>query len=88
MSHKPVYDSVDLINEAITTIHKRMLDVQKTLDQRHDTMSQLLTPVDIVKIRDSMRKLQEALCEVTARNAELARRNNQLTIELTFMPPK
>ena len=88
VSHKPVYDSVDLINETITTLHKRMLDVQKTLDQRHDTMSQLLTPVDTVKIRDAMRKLEEALCEATARNAELARRNNQLTIELSFMPPK
>jgi hypothetical protein len=51
-------------------------------------MSQLLTPVDTVKIMDSMRKLKEALCEVTTRNAELARRNNQLTIELSFMPPK
>jgi hypothetical protein len=88
VSHKPVYDSVDLINEAITTLHKRMLDVQKTLDQRHDTMSQLLTPVDTVKIMDTMRKLKEALCKVTARNAELARRNNQLTIELSYMPPK
>jgi hypothetical protein len=88
VSHKPVYDSVDLINEAITTLHKRMLDVQKTLDQRHDTMSQLLTPVDTVKIMDTMKKPKEALCEVTARNAELARRNNQLTIELSFMPPK
>jgi hypothetical protein len=37
---------------------------------------------------DTMRKLKEALCEVTARNAELARRNNQLTIELSYMPPK
>jgi hypothetical protein len=89
VSHKPVYDSVDLINEAITTLHKRMLDVQKTLDQRHDTMSQLLTPVDTVKIMNTMWKLKEALCEVaTARNAELARRNNQLTIELSYMPPK
>jgi hypothetical protein len=88
VSHRPVYDSVDLINEAITTLHEKMLDVQKTLDQRHDTMSQLLTPVETVKITDSMKKLKEALCEVTARNAELARRNNQLTIELSFMPPK
>jgi hypothetical protein len=88
VSHKPVYDSVDFINEAITTLHKKMLDVQKTLDQRHDTMSQLLTPIDTVKIMDTMKKLKEALCEVTARNAELARRNNQLTIELSFMPPK
>ena len=59
VSHKPVYDSVDLINEAITTLHKRMLDVQKTLDQRHDNMSQLLTPIDTVKIMDTMRKLKE-----------------------------
>jgi hypothetical protein len=88
VSHKPVYDSVDLINEAITALHNRILDVQKTLDQRHDTMSQLLTPVDTVKIMDTMKKLKEALCEVTARNAELARRNNQLTIELSFMLPK
>jgi hypothetical protein len=43
VSHRPVYDSVDHINEAISTLHKRMLDVQKTLDQRHDTVSQLLT---------------------------------------------
>jgi hypothetical protein len=37
---------------------------------------------------DTTKKLKEALCEVTARNAELARRNNQLTIELSYMPPK
>jgi hypothetical protein len=65
-----------------------MLDIQKTLNQRHDTMSQLLTPIDTVKIMDTMKKLKEALCEVTARNAELARRSNQLTIELSYMPPK
>jgi hypothetical protein len=88
VSHKPVYDSVDLINEAISTLHKRMLDVQKTLDQRHEIMSQVLTPVDTVKIMDTMNKLKEALCELTARNADLARRNNQLTIELSYMPPK
>ncbi len=88
VSHKPVYDSVDLINEAIATLHKRMLGVQKTLDQRHDTMSQLLTPVDTVKIMDTMKKLKHALCELTARNADLARRNNKLTIELSYMPPK
>ncbi len=88
MSHKPVYDSVDLINEAISTLHKRMLDVQKTLDQRHETMSQVLTPVDTVKIMDTMNKLKEALCELTARNADLVRRNNKLTIELSYMPPK
>jgi hypothetical protein len=33
VSHTPVYASVDLINEAISTLHKRMFDVQKTLDQ-------------------------------------------------------
>jgi hypothetical protein len=88
VSHTPVHASVDQINEAICTLHKRMLDVQKTLDQSHDTMSQLLTPIDTVKIMDTMKKLKEALCQVTARNAELARRNNQLTIELSFMPPK
>jgi hypothetical protein len=60
VSHKPVYDSVDHINEAISTLHKRMLDVQKTLDQRHETMSQLLTPVDTIKIMDTMRKIKEA----------------------------
>jgi hypothetical protein len=41
MSHKPVYDIVDLINEALATLHKIMLDVQKTLDQRHEDMSQV-----------------------------------------------
>jgi hypothetical protein len=86
VSHTPVHDGVDQVNEAIFTLHKRMLDIQKTLD-RHDTMSQLLTPIDTVKIMDTMKKLKEALCEVTTRNAELARRNNQLTIELSFMPP-
>jgi hypothetical protein len=88
VSDKPVFDSVDLINESIATLQKRMLEVQKTLNQRHDTMSQLLTPIDTVKIMDTMRKLKEALCEVTVRNAKLARRNNQLTIELSFMPAK
>ncbi len=72
VSDKPVFDSVDLINESITTLQERMLDVKKTLDQRHDTMPQLLTPIDTVRIMDNMRKLKEALCEVTARNAELA----------------
>jgi hypothetical protein len=44
-------------------------------------MLQVFTPVNTVKIMDTMNTLKEALCELTARNADLARRNNQLTIE-------
>jgi hypothetical protein len=87
MSHKPVYDSVDLINDAMKIIHDRMNALQETLDQRHNDMSNMLTPVDMTKIMDTMNKLEEAVIELTTRNADLVRRNNRLTIELSFMPP-
>jgi hypothetical protein len=51
-------------------------------------MSCLLTPVDVTKIMDTMNKLREALLELATRNADLVRRNNRLTIELSFMPPQ
>jgi hypothetical protein len=66
MSHKPVYDE-----RMETALHERMETLQKTLDQRHEDMSQVLTPVDTVRIMDTMNKLKEALCELTTRNADL-----------------
>jgi hypothetical protein len=51
-------------------------------------MSRLLTPVDVTRIMDTMNKLREALLELATRNANLVRRNNRLTIELSFMPPQ
>jgi hypothetical protein len=88
MSHKPVYDSVDLINDAMTILYERINSLQQMLDNRHDDMSYVLTPVDTVKIMHTMNNLKEALLELTAQNADLVRRNNRLTIELSFMPPK
>jgi hypothetical protein len=67
-------------------LHEKMNALQETLGQRHD-MSHMLTPVDMTKIMDTMSKLKEALLELTTRNADLVRRNNRLTIELSFMPP-
>jgi hypothetical protein len=60
--------------------------LQETLGQRHSDMSNMLTPVDTTKIMDTMNKLKEAVIELTTRNADLVRRNNRLTMELSFMP--
>ncbi len=89
MSHKPVYDSVDLINntmkdivnDTMKNLQEKINVLQETLNQRHDDMSRLLTPVDVTKIMDT-------LIELATRNADLVRSNNRLTKELSFMPPQ
>jgi hypothetical protein len=94
MSHKPVYDSVDLISNTMKDIvdntmknlQEKINVLQETLNQRHDDMSRLLTPVDVTKIMDTMNKLREALIELSTRNADLVRSNNRFTLELSFMP--
>jgi hypothetical protein len=65
MSHKPIYDSVDLMsntmkdiaNDTMRNLQKKINALQEALNQRHDDMSRLLTPVDITKIMDTMNKL-------------------------------
>jgi hypothetical protein len=96
MSHRPVYDSVDIINntmkgivnDTMKNLQEKINVLQETLDQRHDDMSRLLTPVDVTKIMDTMNKLREALLEIATRNADLVKRNKRLTLELSFMPPQ
>jgi hypothetical protein len=70
------------------TLQEKIHVLQETLNQRHDDMSRLLTPVDVTRIMDTMNKLREALLELATRNADLFRRNNRLTLELSFMPPQ
>jgi hypothetical protein len=80
MSHKPVYDSVDLINKTIKDIvndtmknlQEKINVLQETLNQRHDNMSRLLTPVDVTRIMDTMNKLREALLELALETPTLS----------------
>ncbi len=80
LSDKPIYDSVDIIVNAMKTL-------RESLKQRLEKMSNILTPVDMTKIMTSMTKLKSALSEVTIRNAQLAMRHNEVIHELSFMPP-
>jgi hypothetical protein len=64
-----------------------MKTLRESLKQRLEKISNILTPVDMTKIMTSMTKLKSALSEVTIRNAQLAMRNNELSHELSFMPP-
>jgi hypothetical protein len=78
----------NIVNDTMKNLQEKINALQEMLNQRHDAMSRMLTPIDITKIMDTMSKLKEALLELTTRNADLVRRNNRLTKEFSFMPPK
>jgi hypothetical protein len=78
----------DIVDNTMKTLQEKINVLQETLNQWHDDMSRLLTLVDVTRIMDTMNKLREALLELATRNADLVRRNNRLTIELSFMPPQ
>jgi hypothetical protein len=65
-----------------------MKTLQEMLSQRHDTVSTILEPIDMSKIMSTMTKLKIALSEISTRNAQLVMRNDQLRLQLSFMPPQ
>ncbi len=70
------------------TLINTMKTSQETLNQRHDTASKILEPIDMSKIMSTMTKLKIALSEISTRNAQLVMRNDQLQLQLSFMPPQ
>ncbi len=65
-----------------------MKTLQEALNQRHDTVTKILEPIDMSKIMSTMTKLKIALSEISTRNAQLVMRNDQLRFQLSFMPPQ
>jgi hypothetical protein len=58
-----------------------MKQLQLSLTQRHEVISGILMPVDMIAISDTMSKLKSALVEITALNSRLVMRNNKLAFE-------
>ncbi len=68
------------LQNSVNTIMGAMEILQETLSQRRNHQSNVLTPVNITK-------LKTALTEAVTQNAHLAMQNNNLTHKLSFMPP-
>ncbi len=75
------------IHKGVESIMDTMKQLQLSLMQRHEVISGILTPVDMIAISDTRSKLKSALVEITALNSRLVMRNNKLAFELSFMPP-
>ncbi len=76
------------IHTDVNTIIDTMKTLQETLDQRHVEVTKILEPIDMSKIMSTMTKLKIALSEMSTRNAQLVMRNDQLRLQLSFMPPQ
>jgi hypothetical protein len=76
------------IHTDVNTIIDTMKTLQEALDQRHVAVTKILQPIDMSKIMSTMTKLKIALSEMSTRNAQLVMRNDQLRLQLSFMPPQ
>ena len=76
------------IHTDVNTIIDTMKTLQEALDQRHVAVTKILEPIDMSKIMSTMTKLKIALSEMSTRNAQLVMRNDQLRLQLSFMPPQ
>ena len=76
------------IHTDVNTIIDTMKTLQKALDQRHMAVTKILQPIDMSKIMATMTKLKLALTDISKRNAQLVMHNDQLRLELSFMPPQ
>ena len=76
------------IHNDVDTIIDTMKTLQEALNQRHETVTKILEPIDMSKIMSTMTKLKIALSEISTRNAQLVMQNDQLRLNLSFMPPQ
>jgi hypothetical protein len=76
------------IHNDVDTIIDTMKTLQEAINQRNDTVTKILEPIDMSKIMLTMTKLKIALSEISTRNAQLVMRNDQLRLQLSFMPPQ
>ena len=54
----------------------------------HVAVTEILEPIDMSKIMSTTTKLKIALSEMSTRNAQLVMRNDELRLQLSFMPPQ
>ncbi len=76
------------IHTDVNTIIDTMKTLQEALDHRHVAVTKILEPIDMLKIMSTMAKLKIALSEISTRNAQLVMQNDQLRLQLSFMPPQ
>jgi hypothetical protein len=76
------------IHTDVDTIIDSMKTLQEALNQRHVAVMKILEPIDMSKIMSTMTKLKIALSEISTRNAQLVMQNDQLRLQLSFMPPQ
>ena len=71
----------------VSAIKDNLKSLQEEMAQQCRDLSSVLGPLDATHLMETMRRLRDALQDVTYQNAYLVMNNNELTLENSFMTP-
>jgi hypothetical protein len=74
-------DDISIQND----IAEIMKNLEKSLKQRQEEVSKILSPIDFEKIKSTMSKLKSALTSINMLNTQLVKKNSSLTLQLAMV---
>jgi hypothetical protein len=71
----------------VSQVKDTLKDLQDQLAQQCQSLTEALNPMDTSTVMETLTRLRDALKDATYQNAYLVMKNNELTLENSFMTP-
>jgi hypothetical protein len=75
------------IQVKVSQVKDTLKDLQNQLAQQWQTLTKALNPIDTNTVMETITRLRDALKDATFQNAYLVMKNNELTLDNSFMTP-